>query len=152
MFNSETAIEAFLNSGIDYLIHVPATGMTSIYDFFENRNSCINVSREEEGIALAAGISLAGKLPLVFIQQSGVGNMLNAFIGLADGYDIYFPILVLDRGINDENPIQAHSSFRTIPLIKTFEEPFIIDFTKKESINMFKILINKRQRWFISSY
>lgn len=152
MFNTEIAIQAFLNAGIDYLVHVPATGMSPIYDFFENRGTCINVTREEEGIALSAGMSLAGMCPLVFIQQSGVGNMLNAFIGLADGYDIYFPILILDRGINDENPIQAHSSYRTIPLIQVFEKPYYIDFEKKESKKLFKDLIKKKQRWFISSY
>lgn len=151
-FNYEIAIRAFCNAEIDYLINVPATGMSTVYDFFEKRGACIYSVREEEAVALACGISIAGKLPLVFIQQSGVGNMLNAFIGLAEGYNIYFPTIVLDRGINDENPIQAYSSYRTIPIIKALGSYCFIDFTNEKAINVFYQAVQEQKRWIISRY
>lgn len=152
MFNFKKVIDAFVRSGIDYLIHVPATGMSPVYEFFEKKNACISASREEEGIAIACGISLGGKTPLVFIQQSGVGNMLNAYIGLAEGYKIYFPILVLDRGVEDENPIQAFSSLLTIPVIHTFAPPFHINFSEDNSAAVFAEEVRQQRRWFITKY
>ncbi|GGA93295.1 hypothetical protein [Puia dinghuensis] len=152
MFNFKIATKAFDAAGIDFLINVPATGMSPIYQFYSDRSACLYSSREEEAIAIASGISIGGKLPLVLVQQSGVGNMLNAYIGIADGYGIYFPILVLDRGKDDENPIQAHSSFRTIPIIKTFGAPCYLDFKGEESISRFSSEIAKETRWFLSKY
>lgn len=151
-FNYNIAIKAFCDAEIDYLINVPATGMSPIYDFFEKNRKCIYAVREEEAVALACGISIAGKLPLVFIQQSGVGNMLNAFIGLAEGYNLYFPTVVLDRGINDENPIQAYSSYRTIPVIKALGSFCFIDFINENAINVFCKSVKEQKRWIVSSY
>src|SRR5262245_58443484 len=101
MFDHQKVVDIFFSAGINYLINVPATGMSPIYDAFEKRGGCIYASREEEAVAIASGLVIGGASPLVFVQQSGVGNMLNAYIGLAEGYNIYFPIVVLDRGKED---------------------------------------------------
>ena len=67
------------------------------------------MTREEEGVALAAGLAAAGEMPAVIMQQSGVGNCLNAVFTLADAYNLYFPILVATRSEEDENPVQRIS-------------------------------------------
>jgi sulfopyruvate decarboxylase subunit beta len=145
-------LQAFGKAGIDHLIHVPATGIEDIYRHYDELRTSLNVSREEEGVAVAAGMALGGKRPVLFIQQSGVGNMLNSFIGLADAYSIYFPIVVLNRGENDENPVQAHSASRTIALIKAIGEPVQFDFCAAGATEAFSDLVNKKTRWFITNY
>lgn len=152
MFDHQRAIDAFTYAGIDYLVHVPATGMSPIYNYFEAQNACIYATREEEAVAIACGLAIAGKTPLVFIQQSGVGNLLNAYIGLSEGYDIYFPTLVLDRGIDDENPIQAYSSARTIPILNALGGFRLLDFSAININEQLTLEIKNKKRWFVTKY
>ncbi|WGQ10942.1 thiamine pyrophosphate-binding protein [Pedobacter gandavensis] len=152
MFNFELAISVFESAKIDYLINVPATSMNPIYNYYESKTRCIYASREEEGLAIASGIAVAGYLPLLMIQQSGVGNMLNCLFGLAECYEIYFPILVLDRGISDENPVQAYSSLQTNKIIRALEEPVVLDFSDLMAESIFRSGIECKRRWYITNY
>jgi sulfopyruvate decarboxylase TPP-binding subunit len=56
---------------------------------------------------------------VVLMQQSGVGNSLNAYFSLVAAYDIHLKILVIDRGTSDENPVQRVSSARTSAVLRT---------------------------------
>jgi sulfopyruvate decarboxylase TPP-binding subunit len=94
-------------------IVVPASGLEAIYERFSRRNRLISATREEEAVAIAAGLAVAGAAPFVLISVAGVGNCLNAVFTLADAYGIYFPIIVYDRGPFDDNPIQRVSSAAT---------------------------------------
>jgi sulfopyruvate decarboxylase TPP-binding subunit len=98
-------------SGVDPLVAVPTSGLNELYRRFGDR--CLFATREEEAVALATGLALGGRRPLVIMQQSGVGNCLNALFSLADAYDVYFPIVVCDRGEADPNPVQQVSSRET---------------------------------------
>jgi sulfopyruvate decarboxylase TPP-binding subunit len=100
-------------AGIDWLLVVPSTGLGAVYEHFGARNRCMYLTREEEAVSVAAGLALGGAHPMVLIQQSGVGNALNAVFSLAEAYAIFFPIVVCDRGLNDVNPVQRVSSQRT---------------------------------------
>ncbi len=46
----------------------------------------IQVCREEEGVGIAAGAALAGKKPLLLMQNSGLGNTINALMSLTRLY------------------------------------------------------------------
>jgi sulfopyruvate decarboxylase len=152
MFDHNIAIKAFGTAGINYLVNVPATNMNAIYHHYDQAGGCIYASREEEGVAICVGLAMTGKMPLLFIQQSGVGNMLNAYIGLAEAYEIYFPILVLDRGVEDENPVQAYSSLRTSRIISALDQSYHIDFSNEKCIDDLKFHIAGKNRWLITRY
>lgn len=103
--------DALSACGISPLVAVPSSGLNHLYQRFADR--CLFVTREEEAIAIATGLALGGRQPLVIMQQSGVGNCLNALFSLACAYDVYFPIVVCDRGEMDPNPVQQVSSRET---------------------------------------
>src|SRR5437762_14089753 len=102
----EAIIRAFTIERISHIIVVPCTGLNPLYSHYERMGQCIYATREEEAIAIASGLAIGGALPAVVMQQSGVGNTLNAVFTLADAYCIYFPVVVLDRGVEDINPVQ----------------------------------------------
>jgi len=74
---------------------------------FTENNHIIAVN-EGAAVALAAGFHLAtGKIPLVYMQNSGIGNAVNPLLSLADG-DVYrVPMILLvgwrgEPGVKDE--------------------------------------------------
>ncbi|MFN3395950.1 MAG: sulfopyruvate decarboxylase subunit beta [Thermodesulfovibrionales bacterium] len=60
------------------------------------------LTREEEGVGLSAGVALADGRPAMFVQSSGMGNMLNALLSLTSFYALPLPIFVSQRGIYKE--------------------------------------------------
>jgi sulfopyruvate decarboxylase subunit beta len=58
--------------------------------------------REEDGVGLCAGLFLAGNRPMMHIQSSGLGTMLNAIMTLPVPYELPLPVLVSWRGVHRE--------------------------------------------------
>ncbi|HUH79518.1 MAG TPA: sulfopyruvate decarboxylase subunit beta [Methanoregula sp.] len=77
----------------------------------------IGLTREEDGTGVSAGAYLAGTRPLVAIQSSGIGNMLNAILSLTGTYGLPLPVLASWRGGKTE-AIPAQIPFnRPLPKI-----------------------------------
>jgi sulfopyruvate decarboxylase subunit beta len=62
----------------------------------------VPLTREEEGVGICAGAALSGKLPAMFVQSSGVGNMLNALLSLTAFYRLPLALFVSQRGVYKE--------------------------------------------------
>jgi sulfopyruvate decarboxylase subunit beta len=62
----------------------------------------VPLTREEEGAGIAAGAALAGERPAIFVQSSGVGNMLNALLSLTQFYGLPLALFVSRRGMYQE--------------------------------------------------
>lgn len=60
------------------------------------------LTREEEGVGISAGAALSGKRPAMFVQSSGVGNMINALLSLTGFYQLPLAIFVSWRGVYKE--------------------------------------------------
>ena len=92
-----------------------------------------NIIAANEGgaIALACGYNLAtNKIPLVYMQNSGIGNAINPLLSLADK-DVYnIPMLLLvgwrgEPGIKDE-PQHKKQGAITLDLFDAMSIPYII--------------------------
>lgn len=99
-----------LEAGVSTIVCVALSGIDAIFKEYSSRRQCIFAAREEEAIAIAAGLSLGGKKAVVLMQQSGVGNSLNVWATLINAYGIPLSSIVVDRGDNDINPVQRVSS------------------------------------------
>jgi len=139
-------VDALNACGIKHLIVVPASGLELLYRHFEVHGDCIYATREEEAIAIAAGLTLGGLKPIVVMAQAGVGNTLNAAFTLADAYGIYFPILVCFRGKQDPNIVQRVSAEQTHLVLDALECAEIL-WDASSSKEEFAQLVNKQQRW-----
>lgn len=58
----------------------------------------IPATREDEAIGIATGAYLAGKKPVVLMQNSGLGNSINALASLLIPYKVPILLLITWRG------------------------------------------------------
>ncbi len=62
----------------------------------------VPVTREEEGIGICAGAFLGGELPVIMMQNSGLGNSINAIASLISLYNIPLIMIMSHRGTAGE--------------------------------------------------
>lgn len=99
MINAKSFLNILCNSGVDFFTGVPDSLLKSfcayLLDHVDNENHII-ASNEGAAIALAAGTYLAtGRIPIVYMQNSGLGNAINPLLSLVDPAVYKIPILLL---------------------------------------------------------
>ena|SRR3990167_8633327 len=77
---------------VDLTVGVPFTGCEK----YMAENNII-ATREDEAIGIAVGAKLAGKNPLVYMQNSGLGNSVDIITSLLKPYNINIDIIVQKR-------------------------------------------------------
>ena len=90
-------------AGVNILLQLPCDRIAPLLFELNKRFSSIPLTREEEGVGIAAGVVLAGAKPLMLVQSSGFGNMVNAVMSLTRIYQLPLPIIISHRGIYKEN-------------------------------------------------
>jgi phosphonopyruvate decarboxylase len=139
MINPLFFCELLSSHGTEYFTGVPDSLLKSfcacLTDFTSNPVRSVNnhlvAVNEGSAIALAAGYHLAtGKIPLVYMQNSGIGNAVNPLLSLADS-DVYrIPMLLLvgwrgEPDVKDE-PQHLKQGKVTCSLFKAMEIPYLI--------------------------
>ncbi len=108
-------IEKFLNSlqeeGVEFITGVPDTLLNDFCLYVEQKwpqEHHIITANEGNAVALAAGYYLAtGSIPLVYLQNSGLGNTINPFLSLADK-NVYGIPMILLIGWRGDPAIEDH--------------------------------------------
>ncbi len=111
MIKSEEFLTALQKNNIEFFTGVPDSLLKElcacIDDTFSSDQHVINAN-EGGAIALAMGYHLAtGKTPLVYLQNSGLGNTINPLLSLADKAVYSIPMLLIigwrgEPGVHDE--------------------------------------------------
>lgn len=78
----------------DFITGIPCS---KLKDFAEKIENYIPCTREDESMALAVGAYLAGKKPLVFLQNSGLGSLIDIITSLLKPYGIKIDLLISVR-------------------------------------------------------
>jgi phosphonopyruvate decarboxylase len=86
-----------------------------------------------EGAAIGLGIGYhlgSGKIPLIYLQNSGLGNIINPVLSLASEQVYGIPMLIMvgwrgEPGVKDE-PQHVHQGKVMIESLKAMELPYII--------------------------
>ncbi len=95
----KTVVDIIESGGVDIILSVPCIILSGIITEIEKRAfKYISVCREEEGVGIAAGAALAGKKPMLLMQNSGLGNSINALMSLTRIYKLPLFILMSYRG------------------------------------------------------
>lgn len=95
-------IDSFKKKGVTLMASLPCERVQGLLTRIPRHFRHIPLSREEEGVGICAGASLAGARGGMIIQSSGVGNIINALCSLTKFYQFPLPILVSWRGVYDE--------------------------------------------------
>src|SRR5262249_43201437 len=86
-------LQLLQEAGFDFFTGVPCSLVKSLIATLEERGGYIPETREDAAVGLAAGAYMAGKQPVVIMQNSGLGVSLNALSSLSLMY--HFPALLL---------------------------------------------------------
>lgn len=89
-------------SGVDFTASLPCEKIKVLLELLGRSPSHVRLTREEEGVGICAGAALAGRRPALFIQSSGIGNMVNALLSLTAFYELPLALFVSRRGVHRE--------------------------------------------------
>ena len=84
----------------DIILTCPSSTLKHILNAFEGRPGLrvVPLTREEEGVGIAAGLALGGGRPVMLIQDNGLGNSLTALTTFPQAYHIPLLLIVSQRG------------------------------------------------------
>ena len=150
MVKASDFIKALAGAGVDFYTGVPDSLLKELLACVEAevpRERRITAANEGNAIGIAAGYHLAtGKVPAVYMQNSGLGNAVNPLTSLADKEVYAIPMLLIvgwrgEPGVKDE-PQHIKQGRITKALLDVLEIPHsdqledigrLIEQAKKES-------------------
>lgn len=134
MIKSSTFYDLLLKHDTDFFAGVPDSLLKNLCAYItDNAPSEKHIISANEGsaTALASGYHFAtGKIPLIYMQNSGEGNMINPLLSLVDP-DVYsVPMLILigwrgEPGVHDE-PQHVKQGKVTCDLLDAMKVPYEI--------------------------
>lgn len=95
---STDLVKIFVDSGFDFYTGVPDSTLAGIIAVLTGQGRYVPSVREDEAVGMAAGAFLGGKQPVVLMQNSGLGNCLNALTSLNLIYAMPCLLLISWRG------------------------------------------------------
>jgi len=162
MLSSKFFHEQLTKHNIDFYTGVPDSLLKDfcayIMDNVEKNKHIIAVN-EGCAVALACGYHLATKkIPLVYMQNSGLGNATNPLLSLADKQVYSIPLLLLigwrgESGVKDE-PQHISQGEVTPDLLKSMKIPYIVldkneDNAAKQLGNLFESIAQENAPYAI---
>jgi len=144
--NAQMVNDGLKEAGIDFVVSLPDGWLREIISIVSEERAWthVPVHREEEGVGIAAGAYLGGKNAAMIIQNSGLGNSLNALASLNMVHRIPLLLLMSDRGFA-KGEVRSHF----LPLgqaIRPILQAVSIPFYELDRADEAKPLINQAQK------
>jgi sulfopyruvate decarboxylase subunit alpha len=115
------------HNGIDFAASVPCVNLQQLLCLIDTDPNIIHipVTREEEGVGLCAGAWIGGRSPALLMQNSGLGNCINALASLDFLYGIPLLMIISHRGTVGETIVgQIPMGKLTPKLLEIMEIPY----------------------------
>jgi phosphonopyruvate decarboxylase len=134
MIRPETFYSWLAGNNIEFFSGVPDSLLKDICAYITDhspRSNHIIAANEGNAVALAAGYHMATrKIPLVYMQNSGIGNAINPLLSLVDKNVYNIPVLLMigwrgEPGVKDE-PQHVTQGEVTLNLLETLRIPYCI--------------------------
>ena len=97
-FPADRFVDSLQAAGIDFVTGVPCSLVAPVITELSARRLYHGETREDAALGVAAGAYMAGKLPAVVMQNSGLGVSLNALGSLHLLYRMPVLLLITWRG------------------------------------------------------
>lgn len=135
------------DSGIEFITGVPDTLLNDFCLHIEDswsKDRHVIAANEGNAIGLAAGYHLAtGTIPLVYMQNSGIGNTVNPLLSLTHGQVYCMPMILLigwrgERGSNDHAQHKKQGEVTPL-LLETMDVPYkVVPDNTEEALSILK--------------
>lgn len=132
------AVEKFYDTlrecGVSMFAGVPDSLLKNLCAYITDHSDARhNIIAANEGAAMgiAAGHYLGtGEVPVVYMQNSGIGNAVNPLLSLADDKVYSMPVLLVigwrgEPGVHDE-PQHVKQGEVTLPLLEAMQIPYVV--------------------------
>ena len=95
VLSPETMIDEFKKNGVTHVVTIPDSETNYLYELMAKQDwlDIIPVSREGESLGVALGLNVAGKTPVVLIQNTGMMESGDSIRGMA--LDAGFPLVMI---------------------------------------------------------
>lgn len=134
MLNSKRIFDYLIKKEVEFFTGVPDSLLKDFCSYItDNTDKKNHIIAANEGNALSLGIGYhlsSNKIPLIYMQNSGLGNIINPLLSLADN-DVYSTQALLmigwrgEPGVKDE-PQHKKQGRITLDLLNTMEVPYEI--------------------------
>ena len=131
MLNSKRIFDYLIKKEVEFFTGVPDSLLKDFCSYItDNTDKKNHIIAANEGNALSLGIGYhlsSNKIPLIYMQNSGLGNIINPLLSLADN-DVYSTQALLmigwrgEPGVKDE-PQHKKQGRITLDLLNTMEVP-----------------------------
>lgn len=131
MLNTSEFFDFIQTKGVDFSTGVPDSLLKDFCAYVADNSNDIIAANEGACIGIAAGYHLAtGKIPLVYMQNSGFGNTINPLTSLTDPEVYSIPMLLMvgwrgRPGVKDE-PQHVKMGRINEAMIESLEIPYCI--------------------------
>ena len=134
MIEAKLFYDLLIRGGVRFFTGVPDSLLKSFCAYITDHGDTAHHSiavNEGAAVALASGFHLAtGELPLVYMQNSGIGNAANPLLSLADAEVFRIPMLLAigwrgHPGAHDE-PQHIKQGKVTLPLLEAMGIPYTV--------------------------
>ena len=139
MIEAQLFLETLKANEISFFTGVPDSLMKSFLSKLQSEKDHVITANEGNAVALAAGYHLAtGKLPLVYLQNSGLGNLVNPLTSLVnvEVYGIPMLLMIGWRGQPGKKDEPQHKKMGAVTpgLLEVLSIPYFI-FSPEKSEN-----------------
>lgn len=134
-------IRQLKEAGIDFACGVPCSMLKGVLEKINNHISYVSVTREEEGIGVCVGASLGGKKPVLLMQNSGLGNCINALLSLVKLYEFPLLLLIAHRGGPEEKIVAQIPMGRATPKLLRVMGIEFVRINRKEELNKINSIV-----------
>lgn len=125
MIDSDVFVQGLQALGVDFFTGVPDSILGGIIEELMTRRVYTPAVREDEAVAMAAGAYMAGKVPAVLMQNSGLGTSLNTLVSLNMMYRQPCILLISWRGFQGNDAPEHHVMGETMsPLLDMMKIPY----------------------------
>ncbi|MCH8870245.1 MAG: hypothetical protein IIC85_11085 [Chloroflexi bacterium] len=95
VLSPETMIDEFKKNGVTHVVTIPDSETNYLYELMAKQDwlDIVPVSREGESLGVALGLNVAGKTPVVLIQNTGMMESGDSIRGMA--LDAGFPLVMI---------------------------------------------------------
>ena len=125
--NAKTILDGLEICNVKLVASVPCANLSSLLIELDNSKiKHIPVTREEEGVGICSGAYLGGMRSALIMQNSGLGNSINALASLNLLYEIPILMIISHRGVENEKICaQVPMGELTIPILEDMDIPYV---------------------------
>ncbi|MEG0570745.1 MAG: hypothetical protein RR497_03770 [Oscillospiraceae bacterium] len=104
MINTTLFMEELIKTGYEKVLCVPCSFLKYPINYAVNNNIYMPVANEGEAVAISAGMTLANKKSVVFMQNSGLSNAMSPLTSLNAIYNLQCLMIIGYRGSSPDEP------------------------------------------------